>query len=92
MESPWCRKAELSEQADSETPRRLPHAAYALHRTGCSQEDDQLLREGRQRQELRRRYDSCHVLRSGPLDEKRAAAVFTCDLRSSVPKCRGRSS
>jgi hypothetical protein len=48
MRSAWCTKTELSDQADSETPRRLPHATYVLHRTGCSQEDDQLLREGRQ--------------------------------------------
>src|SRR5713226_8518 len=43
--SAWCTKAELSDRADSETPRRLPHATYVLHRAGCSQEDDQLLRE-----------------------------------------------
>src|SRR5882724_5230332 len=36
--SAWCTKAELSDQADSETPRRLPHADYVLHRTGCAQE------------------------------------------------------
>jgi|SRR5580700_478635 hypothetical protein len=34
--SAWCRTAELSEQSDSETPRRLPHATYVLHRTGCA--------------------------------------------------------
>src|SRR5580704_1613050 len=34
-----------SADADSETPRRLPHATYVLHRTGCSQAEDQLLRE-----------------------------------------------
>src|SRR3984893_17514574 len=45
--SAWCTKAELSDPADSETPRRLPHAEYVLHRARCSQEDDQLLREGR---------------------------------------------
>src|ERR1700675_2829607 len=27
-------------------PRRLPHADYVLHRTGCSQEKDQLLCKG----------------------------------------------
>src|ERR1700758_4622337 len=43
--SAWCRTAELSEQADSETPRRLPHATYVLHRPGCAQAQDQLLRE-----------------------------------------------
>src|SRR5258708_7222886 len=39
--SAWCTKAELSDRADSETPRRLPHANYVLHRAGCSQEDEQ---------------------------------------------------
>src|SRR5271154_1720745 len=53
--SAWCKKAELSEQADSETPRRLPHGTYVLHRTGCSQAEDQLLREGPQWPASRRR-------------------------------------
>jgi hypothetical protein len=35
--SPWYTKAELSNRADSETPRRLPHAEYVLHRPGYSQ-------------------------------------------------------
>src|SRR5258708_40287882 len=60
--SAWCTKAELSDQADSETPRRLPHADYVLHRTGCSQEDDQLLREGREWPRLRRRFSSRHTI------------------------------
>src|SRR5712692_10765050 len=60
--SAWCTKAELSDPADSETSRRLPHADYVLHRTGCSQEDDQLLREGWQWHDSRRRYGSRHTL------------------------------
>src|ERR1700686_2295297 len=60
--SAWCTKAELSDRADSETPRRLPHADYVLHRTGCSQEDDQLLREGWQWHDSRRRHDRGHAL------------------------------
>src|SRR6266850_212192 len=39
-------------------PRRLPHGKYVLHWLGCSQENDQLLREGRQRPHLRRSRDS----------------------------------
>src|SRR6266850_2437710 len=61
------------------TPRRLPHADYVLHRVGCSEEDDQLLREGRQRRHSRRRYDSRHTLWPGPLDENTAAAVDSGD-------------
>jgi hypothetical protein len=34
-----------SADADSETPRRHPHGTYVLHRTGCSQAEDQLLRQ-----------------------------------------------
>src|SRR4029077_8393203 len=60
--SAWCTKAELSDEADSETPRRLPHADYVLHRTGCAQEDDQLLREGREWPRLRRRLSSRHTI------------------------------
>src|SRR6266404_9277046 len=59
--SAWCTKAELSDRADSETPRRLPHADYVLHRAGCSQEDDQLLRKGWRWHDSRRRYDSRHM-------------------------------
>ena len=35
---------------------------YVLHRTGCSQEDDQLLREGRQWHDSLRRIASRHTL------------------------------
>src|SRR5258708_1604163 len=59
--SAWCTKAELSDRADSETPRRLPHADYVLHRAGCSQEDDQLLRKGWQWHDSRRGHDPCHA-------------------------------
>jgi len=50
-----------SADADSETPRRLPHATYVLHRPGCSQAKDQLLREGQRRQGIRRRIASRHT-------------------------------
>src|ERR1700720_2937769 len=78
--------------------RRLPHAEYVLHRTGCSQEDDQLLRERWQWHDSRRRHDSRHTLRSGSLDENTAPAVdrgdgshgfYRVDLRSSEAACRG---
>src|SRR6266446_9885069 len=52
--SAWCTKAELSDHADSETTKEAPHAEYVLPRTGCSQENDQLLREGWKRQRSRR--------------------------------------
>src|SRR5882724_6269379 len=46
--SAWCKKVELSNPADSDTTEEAPHGDYVLHRFGCSQENDQLLREGRQ--------------------------------------------
>src|SRR6266852_3678770 len=61
--SAWCTKAELGDRVDSETPRELPHANYVLHRAGCSQEDDQLLREGWQWRDFRQRYDPRHTFR-----------------------------
>jgi hypothetical protein len=33
----WCTKTELGDRADSETPRKVPHAECVLHWTGCSQ-------------------------------------------------------
>jgi len=61
MEERLVYKAELSDRADSETPKEAPPAEYVLHRAGCSQEDDQLLREGWQWKDPRRRYDSRHT-------------------------------
>src|SRR5439155_7082169 len=71
---------------------------YVLHRTGCAQEDHQLLREGRPWRDSRRRYDPCHTLRSGSMDENTATAVdcsdgghsfYRLDLRSLAATCRG---
>src|ERR1700681_633536 len=87
-----------SADADSETPRRLPHAEYVLHWAGCSQEDDQLLREGWQRPHSRGRFPAGHAFRLGPLDENTAAAVdcgdgshcfYRLDLRSLATTCHG---
>jgi hypothetical protein len=44
--SAWCRTAELSDPADSETTKEAPHGEYVLHWARRSQENDQLLREG----------------------------------------------
>src|SRR5258708_37738633 len=46
-------------------PRRLPHGVYVLHRFGCSQENDRLLREGRQWAYLRSRFDTRYTIRVG---------------------------
>src|SRR5712691_7158811 len=77
-------------------PRRLPHGNYVLHRFGCSQENDQLLREGRQWPYLRGRFPSCYTLAPRHLDENASAAVdgghgsdhlHVLDLRSSQAAC-----
>src|SRR6266849_8146974 len=95
--SAWCKKAELSDHADSDTTRRLPHGDYVLHRFGCSQENDRLLREGRQWPYLRSRFDTRHTLRPRHVDEKTSATVdgghgsdhlHGLDLRSSQAACR----
>src|SRR6266478_5514376 len=78
-------------------PRRLPHGDYVLHRFGCSQENDQLLREGRQWPYLRRRFDTRHAIDSGHVDEDASPAVDSghgsdhlhgLDLRSYPAACR----
>src|SRR5580698_10130687 len=85
-----------SADADSETPRRLPHATYVLHRTGCSQAQDQLLREGRQWPDSCRSIDFRHTSGAGPLDALASAAVergdgsddvHRLDLRSPQAAC-----
>src|SRR6266478_217262 len=73
--SAWCRNTELSDPADSDTTKEAPHGKYVLHRLRCSQENDQLLREGCQRSNPRRRQDSSNALRPGPMDEDSPAAV-----------------
>src|SRR5713226_4312839 len=97
--SAWCKKAELSDRADSDTTKEAPHGDYVLHRFGCSQENDQLLREGRQWPYLRRRLDTRHATRPGHVDEDASTAVdgghgsdhFHClDLRSSASARRSR--
>src|SRR5882757_8638178 len=74
-------------------PRRLLYAEYVLHRARCSQENDQLLREGRQRPYSRRGHDSRHAIDSGHVDEDASTAVdgghgsdyfHELDLRSSA--------
>src|SRR6266567_231313 len=82
-------------------PRRLPHGNYVLHRFGCSQENDQLLCEGRQWPYLRGRFASCYTLAPRHLDENASAAVdgghgsdhfHVLDLRSSPAACRSSES
>src|SRR5260370_27296476 len=77
-------------------PRRLLHGDYVLHRFGRSQENDQLLREGRQWRYLCRRFDTRHAIDSGHVDEDASPAVASgpgsdhlhgLDLRSFQAAC-----
>src|SRR5207247_2441131 len=43
------KKAELNRNVDSDYDHGGSSRTYVLHRTGCSQEDDQLLRQGCER-------------------------------------------
>src|SRR5205823_6422366 len=94
--STWCTKAELSGDADSENNHGGSSRTYVLHRTGCSQEDDQLLRQGYERSGSPGRKSWCDTLGTGHLDEDSSAALDSCDgsndlhrvdLRSSPPTC-----
>src|SRR5215469_1596606 len=74
------------------TTTQAPRRTYVLHRTGCSQEDDQLSRVGCQRSGSPRRSDPSHTTRARRLDENSPAAMeddfHRLDLRSSAAACR----
>src|SRR5215470_13257955 len=77
--SAWCTKAELSDRADSQTTKEAPPCRDVLHRFGCSQEKDQLLRKGWKWQRSHRRCNSCHTIGPGQMDEDASAAVDSSD-------------
>src|SRR6266850_6728502 len=97
--SAWCRNTELSDPADSDTTKEAPHGKYVLHRLRCSQENDQLLREGCKRPDSCRRQDSGDAVRPGAVDEDTPPAVdgsdgshhlHRLDLRLPAAACSGR--
>src|SRR5271166_3799926 len=74
-----------------------PHRDYVLHWTGCSQEDDQLLREGRSWPCAPGRLGWIDSPRTGWLDPDDAAAahdrhgsddLYLVDLRPPASSCR----
>src|SRR5215470_16752656 len=88
--------AELSGDADSENNHGGSSRTYVLHRTGCSQEDDQLLRQECEREGSRRRPVGSDPLGTGRLDEDASAALdgsdggydlHWLDIRSSASAC-----
>src|SRR5437773_7639710 len=86
------KKAELNRNVDSENNHGGSSRTYVLHRTGCSQEDDQLLRQGCERSGSPGRPDRSNTLGTGRLDEDASATLdrshgsndfHRLDLRSS---------
>src|SRR5216684_8100952 len=96
VRSAWCTKAELNGNVDSENNHGGSSRTYVLHRTGCSQEDDQLLRQGCQRSGSPGRPGRSDPLGTGQLDEESSATLdggdgsndfHRLDLRSSAAAC-----
>src|SRR5207302_8637110 len=58
-------KAELNGNVDSDNNHGGSSRTYVLHRTGCSQEDDQLLRQGCERSGSPGRPDRSNTLGTG---------------------------
>src|SRR5216110_1715444 len=86
-------KAELNGNVDSDNNHGGSSRTYVLHRTGCSQEDDQLLREGCERSGSAGRQGWGNPLGTGRLDEDASATLdggngshdfHRLDLRSST--------
>jgi hypothetical protein len=78
------------------TTPEAPQRRYVLHRTGCSQEDDHLLREGRGWSRASGRKDRVHPPRVGRLDQDTSPTpddrhgsddLHWVDLRSAASAC-----
>src|SRR5207244_4827020 len=89
-------KAELNGNVDSDNNHGGSSRTYVLHRAGCSQEDDQLLRQGCEWSSSPGRQAWGNAPRAGHLDENSAAALDGGDggndlhrlaLRSSPSAC-----
>src|SRR6266700_5440120 len=89
-------KAELNGNVDSDNNHGGSSRTYVLRRTGCSQEDDQLLRQGCKRSGSPRRRSWGNSLGTGRLDEDASATLdgsdgsndfHRLDLRSPAPAC-----
>src|SRR5438067_10026785 len=86
-------KAELNGNVDSENNHGGSSRTYVLHRVRCSQEDDQLLRQGCERAGSQGRQGWGNALGTGRLDEHASATLdrgdgshdfHGLDLRSST--------
>src|SRR5215472_1782336 len=79
------------------TTTEAPQGTHVLHRTRCSQENDQLLRQGCERADSSRWQDRCNKTRTRHLDEDSPAALdgwdgsndlYRLDLRSLLPHAK----
>src|SRR5215470_7901256 len=79
------------------TTTEAPQETHVLHRTRCSQENDQLLRQGCERADLSRWQDQCNTTGTGHLDKDSPTALdgrdgsndlHRLDLRSSAAVCQ----
>src|SRR6266849_1271126 len=68
-------KAELNGNVDSDNNHGGSSRTYVLHRAGCTQEDDQLLRQGCEWSSSPGRQAWSNALRAGHLDENSSAAL-----------------
>src|SRR5712675_1773207 len=85
-------KAELSGDADSENNHGGSSRTYVLHRTGRTQEDDQLLREGREWPDTTGRQGWIDPTRAGLLDEDSTPALDRSDGSDDLQRLDLRSS
>ncbi len=69
------KKAELNGNVDSENNHGGSSRTYVLHRTGCSQENDQLLCQGCERSGSPGRPDRSNTRGTGRLDEDASATL-----------------
>src|SRR5216683_8041989 len=89
-------KAELNGNVDSDNNHGGSSRTYVLHRVRCSQEDDQLLRQGCERSGSPGRQGWGNTMGTGRLDEDASATLdgghggddfHRLDLRPSAPTC-----
>src|SRR3989442_14760487 len=78
-------KAELNGNVDSENNHGGSSRTYVLHRAGCSQEDEQLLRQGCEWSSSPGRQAWGNAPRAGHLDENSAAALDNNSPRRIFP-------
>src|SRR3984893_2242797 len=97
VRSAWCyKRLNSTGTLIQRTTMEAAQGHYVLHRAGCSQEDDQLLRQGCERSGPPGRPDRSNATRTRRLDENSSATLdgghgsddfHGLDLRSSAAAC-----